>query len=276
MNQKPTARNLGIDPETTLLAMTGGRALNEGDTPPLCSIPGCRKLCVGVEIAERVPTPYIDARPARIAYLSRVCEDCALTIQEHEESQRRAARRAQQQAARAAYWQELWKGREKYHDTELALLPRPKASAAVLAWQPGEKGLLITGVTGAGKTRTVYLLLKRLCMEEGYKPQVWNCIKLRQAIANAARSDDHNERARFIARLMSGKILVLDDLGQMASTPTSEEACLEIIEDATAAGVAIIATTQFSGAKFMEAFKKPETGQAIVRRLEENTETIKF
>lgn len=277
MNLKDTSPSLGNDPEAMLLAATGGTAKFDHEPPPICTVKGCGKECVGVEIAERVPTPYACARPARIAYLSRVCEDCALAIQEYEAQVAEAARTKERRARRAAYWQEIWKGRENYHTTTLEQLPRPEAAKAVLEWRIEDGlGLLITGITGGGKTRTVYLLAKRLCLEEGHKIQFWNCIKLRQAISNAARSDDHNARARFMRQLLSGGVLILDDLGQMASTPSSEEACLEIIEDATAAGVRIIATSQFTGEKFIAAFKKPETGQAIVRRLEETTRPIKF
>jgi IstB-like ATP binding protein len=135
-----------------------------------------------------------------------------------------------------------------------------------LAWQYGSHGLLVAGPTGVGKSRIMWILLRRL-LDSEHRNVVWlNAVRFRSGLQTAAR-DGATEY--FVRRLVRTDVLYWDDLGQTHLTGAASEMLLHVIEQRTASGTPILATTQYSAERMEFQFERPEMGQAIRRRLNE-------
>jgi len=271
-----TSQLCGDEQAPDLLAMLGGTS-----SPRICASPGCDNLTEGVRSG---PSTYIDGPegrqviPAPLVYLSAYCETCVWTIRAEESSKAKHASNSINAKRRGDFWQKIWGGPESlYHSTVFEQLPDRASAEKVGRWKmQNPKGILCHGQTGTGKTRSVYLLLKKLLFEHGIYPEFRKCVQLRHDISKAAMSETPGARDDLIAKLVNARILFLDDLGQMANTPASEEALLQIVEERTQRGRPIIATTQLTGERFAELFKSKERGQAIGRRLTESCYLVPF
>jgi IstB-like ATP binding protein len=135
-----------------------------------------------------------------------------------------------------------------------------------LAWQYGPHGLLVAGSTGVGKSRIMWILLRRL-LDSEHRNVVWlNAVRFRSGLQTAAR-DGATEY--FVRRLVRTDVLYWDDLGQTHLTGAASEMLLHVIEQRTASGAPILATTQYSAESMEFQLERPEMGQAIRRRLNE-------
>lgn len=251
-----------------------------GMAPRKCETPGCECMTTGVEFEPRIPTPYIDAADAVMAYFSRFCETCILTIKTAEEEEAKNKANAAAAGVRLKWWKNIaWGGPEsKYHDTKRDKLPDPEASEKVLRWTLNHpKGLMLLGDTGAGKTRTVYLLLLRILLENGVRPVIKKCAKLRHELARAATSDDKDARAKLMKSMIDAKILFLDDIGQMSASDSLGEALFDVVEERTQLGRPIIATSQIGGSDLTEKLTNDDNqAVALIRRLAESCYKVTF
>jgi DNA replication protein DnaC len=136
----------------------------------------------------------------------------------------------------------------------------------ILGWTYGPQGLMVSGPTGVGKSRVMWLLLRRLLDTERHVGVILNSIRFRTGLQAAAR-DCATER--FVHRLVRAEVLYWDDLGQTHLTGAASEMLLQLLEERTSAGMPILATTQYSGEGIDEQFERKETGQAVRRRLNE-------
>jgi DNA replication protein DnaC len=138
--------------------------------------------------------------------------------------------------------------------------------SSVLIWQYSPKGLVVAGPTGTGKSRAMWMLLRRLLDEEQRSFAWLNAVRFRSGLQAAAR-DGATES--FVQRLAGVQVLYWDDLGQTHLTGAASEMLLHIIEERTAGRLPILATTQYSAEQLELQFERPEMGQAIRRRLNE-------
>ena len=136
----------------------------------------------------------------------------------------------------------------------------------VLAWQYGSRGIVISGPTGVGKSRLMWLLLRRLLDVENRTAVFLNAVRFRTGVQAAGRDGTSEE---FVRRLVRTNVLYWDDLGQMHLTGAASEMLLHLLEERICAGRPILATTQYSGKGMDAQFERPEMGQAIRRRLNE-------
>lgn len=254
------------------------RAFGANYAPRVCATEGCGCLTEGAELTPRVPTPWIHAADAVFAYFSRYCEPCIVAIKQEAKRAEEAKRNKAAQAARLKWWNDIWGGNDsQYHATKLEQLPDIIAAEKALRWTPEHpKGLLLIGDTGAGKTRTVYLLLRRILLETGIKPVIKKCAKLRHELARVAKSDDESARVRYVKELIEAPILFLDDIGQIAHSDSFGEALFDIIEERTQRGLPIIATSQIGGSDYVEKFNDENQGLALSRRLIESCYKVTF
>lgn len=137
---------------------------------------------------------------------------------------------------------------------------------SALAWQYGPRGLLVAGPTGAGKSRAMWMLLRRLLDQEQRSFAWLNAVRFRSGLQAAAR-DGATES--FVQRLAGVQVLYWDDLGQTHLTGAASEMLLHIVEERTTGRRPILATTQYSAEQLEFQFERPEMGQAIRRRLNE-------
>jgi IstB-like ATP binding protein len=136
----------------------------------------------------------------------------------------------------------------------------------ILSWQYGSEGLLVVGPTGVGKSRAMWLLLRRL-LDQERRTVVWlNAVRFRTGLQAAAR-DGATEY--FVRRLLKAHVVYWDDFGQTNLTGAASEMLLHLIEERTTAARPILATTQYSGDRLGAQFERPEMGQAIRRRINE-------
>jgi len=152
----------------------------------------------------------------------------------------------------------------------------PKASAsklaAVLAWQYGERGLLLHGETDQGKSRAAWLLLRRLHFA-GHGIIAFDAVSFSHEVARQFGSERGPDR--WLRSLYSAPVVFLDDLGKCRLTERGEAELFGLIETRTANGKPIIATTNFVGGTLANAMR-PETGIPLARRLREFCECIAF
>lgn len=232
----------------------------------------------GAEIEPRIPTPYLDARDAVMGYFSRYCEPCVIATKEAIEAEEKAKLDRALKASRLKWWENVWGGKDsQYHGTELAKIPDRVAAEKALRWQTSHpKGLILLGDSGAGKTRTVYLLLRRILLEQGIRPMIKKCAKLRHEIAAAAKSDDEKARPALMKAMIDAPLLFLDDLGQMSPTDSLGEALFDVIEERTQLGRHIIATSQIGGDELIAKFRDQKQGEALSRRLMDHCYKVTF
>jgi nucleoside-triphosphatase THEP1 len=136
----------------------------------------------------------------------------------------------------------------------------------VLTWQYGSQGLVISGPTGVGKSRVMWLLLERLLDQEHRSAVLLNAVAFRTRLQLAARDGTTEE---FVRRLMRTDLLYWDDLGQMHLTGAVSEMLLHVVEERSNSEMPILATTQYSGEGIDAQFERKEMGKAIRRRLNE-------
>ena len=151
-------------------------------------------------------------------------------IMEQQEAEERAAQQAQKDAAQQAK-RSSWLADNMppiYHSTQLEhpALYRP-AIDKVLAWVPKDKGLVLMGPTGRGKTRAMWLVVQRLVLERGIYPQVYSAEQLARKLASCMVQSVH-EHSKVFARLANCKLLVIDDIGKESTTERWEADLFEL------------------------------------------------
>jgi DNA replication protein DnaC len=134
--------------------------------------------------------------------------------------------------------------------------------------------MALHGPTGIGKTRMMWLLLKRL----HFAGTQFKAIRSTEFAQNAIQqfSDNPEEKARALSELRSLKtvpVLFIDDLGKERATARLETELYELLEERTSRLLPILFTTQLAGQALASMLSR-ENGEAIVRRLREFCEFI--
>lgn len=157
-----------------------------------------------------------------------------------------------------------------YRDTDVTRLP-PKHFAQVMAWQYGDRGLLLLGATGLTKTRCAYQLLYRLIQED-------RTVRAFDAVSfgsECSRSFADGKGDEWVKGLLTVDVLFLDDLGKERFTDRVESELFGIVERRTARRKPIIVTTNFIG-DVLEEKMSPDRGPALVRRLRQFCDKVNF
>jgi DNA replication protein DnaC len=149
----------------------------------------------------------------------------------------------------------------------------------VRSWQPGRRGLLITGPTGRGKSRSFWSLLHRLMVKEHKDVHVFQAHDFFQQIQlqmNYGRDDS----AAFVKAYSNVPILALDDWGQEVVPFARENHCqgifFQILDRRDGAGLPIIITTNLTANDIAERQGDGNRADPMLRRLVDSCEIIKF
>lgn len=90
------------------------------------------------------------------------------------------------------------------------------------------KGLLMYGATGRGKTHILVATLKE-CLSEGCVAGLWSAIRLISDIQESYGREDVPDRRVILDNLLSHEVVMLDDLGRERNTPDVEGIMYELL-----------------------------------------------
>ena len=196
-----------------------------------------------------------------LAYAVRYCDRCEEYLDRWPDEDPRPERKILR-----------WKMPAAFLETDPTRLHQKQLKEA-LKWAPGKKGLLLAGITRAGKTRTMMELVKR---QLGYGRNVtyWPAVELCKKL-----SDSHTrkgEHAELMHKLKRCRILYIDDLGKEKLTANVEACLFDIIRDRCDWHRPLLITTNFSAMQLAGRFTEPETSIPMVERLQEYCQIVTF
>jgi hypothetical protein len=164
-----------------------------------------------------------------------------------------------------------------YQDTVLDMIPSP-AKQKALAWQWGQKGLMLHGATGSGKTRTAYLILKREHMAGRMIVTMTHTEFSREAVRLAV-ADSPGASARWTKIMARCDILFIDDFGKSrfsdlkGNARHADELMFDILDRRITTKLPTILTTNDVGESLIR--RLPEShAEPLVRRLREFCTTV--
>lgn len=211
-----------------------------------------------------------------------ICVDCS----EAGYKQLQADRERERQIEREASWLAMCPA--TYRQTDLNRI-HPICRQLAQSWTPGYQGrssLLLPGVTGAGKTRASFAILRRF-FEAGksvyavHAGSAWDIGEHVQGLGSAARlihSDDSRiaEAARgCLSYARRCYLLLIDDLGKERTGDRGQvseavgEALFDLIESRLVHGLPTIVTTNLSG-QDLQTRLGPDRGAPLLRRLSDD------
>jgi DNA replication protein DnaC len=149
----------------------------------------------------------------------------------------------------------------------------------VLAHQVGGKGLLLSGRTGRGKTRSMWALMRRLAHDEARDIRYFHAgdwFAQLQGCLNYGRDDARG----WVDAVARRPIVFIDDLGQEAiQTARSEWAMswfMRFLDIRVSERLPLYVTTNLDAQGIAERGASSVRGDPMVRRLIEICEPIKF
>ena len=149
----------------------------------------------------------------------------------------------------------------------------------VLAHQVGAKGLLLSGRTGRGKTRSMWALMRRLAHDEARDIRYFHAsdwFAQLQACLTYGRDDARG----WVDAVARRSVVYIDDLGQEAiQTARSEWAMswfMRFLDIRVSERLPLYVTTNLDAQGIAERGASSVRGDPMVRRLIEICEPIKF
>lgn len=200
------------------------------------------------------------------------CERCAEAIRKADKEREEAEERRQRELS--------WRPPlvpPLYYDTDRTRLPQD-ALEEVERWvytKYAGRGLLCVGPTGKGKTRCCWLLIRRLHIQ-GIK---WMAVTEAEFSGKLERIRAEREGYGWVDRLCATQVLMIDDLGQAATSAKYLEELWRVVEHRCRMMLPIIATTQFSPDELIGKTNVrggDKTMQAIMRRLQDRCDIVEF
>lgn len=142
-------------------------------------------------------------------------------------------------------------------------------SLATCQWLKEHLNVLITGLTGTGKSYIACALGHKACME-GFKVQYYRSPRLFRDLG-VARGD--GRYSRLISAMAKTDLLIIDDWGLAALTDEERRDLLEILEDRHGLRSTVV-TAQLPVKHWHEAIGNPTLADAILDRLVHNSYQI--
>jgi DNA replication protein DnaC len=218
----------------------------------------------GAEVRREIPEDLPDTWQDILRAIPALCDACVQVAEEREREEdrrREAMQRAQRREQRVAE-SGLPEGLRGLVWDALSQDARSHAITAAQAWAAGEqRGLLLTGPVGAGKTRiaatAAWEMLDRRRVLWTSMPQLF-----------ARLGTGYSDRQRGIAvRMMTeSSALVLDDLDKARPTEYGAEQVFAIVDHRVTAAAPLLATTNLQPSQLAARYPEPY-GEAIASRL---------
>ena len=210
---------------------------------------------------ERIVPPELANLP-----MIRLCQECFATnaaARRFETEQRKAE-------LRLIVWLQLCP--PAFQDTTLARLPVQAKTEEVLKWEYQSRGLILVGKTRRGKTRTAWLLLRKL-VAEGRSVRVMDSMS---GIEYAGIFSEGGKMAlEWVRSRNNVAVLFLDDVFKVKLTDSFEAALFAIIDHRMSHKLPIIATVNDTG-KTLATRMTDDRGLALISRLREMCVAIQF
>lgn len=159
-------------------------------------------------------------------------------------------------------------------DTSHPKLGRPFLTAA-MQWTPdGSRGLGFLGKSGSGKTRCLYLALRR-----AFDAGLWceaishNAFSKLVISAFSGEGEERRDAQKGLERLRSVGVLLIDDIGKAPATERADAELEELVEARAAQKRPLLWSANGSGEWLAKRFGA-DRGEPIVRRLAEFSEIV--
>lgn len=149
-----------------------------------------------------------------------------------------------------------------------------------IVWEKKEKGLVLFGQTGGGKTRVAYELLRRMRLLAVVDVRALSATAFAREVRNCGPNGT-NQLNQVVDDLVRPEVLLIDDLHQAKFTARYAECLYDVIEQRTSEDKPIIVTCQLIGKELVAKLchdnpEAEDTAQAIRRRLCDYCDAIDF
>jgi len=155
--------------------------------------------------------------------------------------------------------------------TELAkLLSGCPGAEKALAWRYGQRGLLMGGPTGTGKTRSAWRLLRR-CFDEGRTVKAMTAGEFGRSYADAGGSHTLND---WFSNLATVNVLFIDEIGNAAWTDGAEAVFFDLLEKRGVEGRPMITASNHKSESLASKLRDQTRAAPMIRRLKTYCEFI--
>jgi DNA replication protein DnaC len=159
-----------------------------------------------------------------------------------------------------------------FKSTDFAGLPCQMAAKRVLEWKFGHSGIILHGPTGMGKSRSAWLLLKKLHFE-GKSIVALNSLAALTYASLYSKSTADVER--WVQSLIFCDVLMLDDIFKVKLTDSFESIIFSVIDQRTEGGRPMIVTANDTSETLVNRLTA-DRAEPLLRRLKEFCSPITF
>lgn len=174
---------------------------------------------------------------------------------------------------KVADWLESIPAIMREHD--LSKIPKMVQFQIVRDWQfDDDRGLILYGSTGTGKTRACYALAQRL-VSEGADVRFLRGVTFQNEVVDRTKPGGSGDFTDWFDDLCNVDYVLLDDIDKTRFSPRVESELYNLIDVRTSNELPIVLSANSTGPA-MQRRMSPETGPAICRRIAEFCEPVNF
>lgn len=159
-----------------------------------------------------------------------------------------------------------------------SLVPYAGPIAAVLSYKLSAKGILASGPSGRGKTRSMAALMRRLGQEDGNDVRYWSAVDWFSTLQSCL-DYGRDSAQRWVEATASRHVVLFDDYGQEALSTSRRDWAqawfFHFLDYRVSRQLPLFVTTNLSAREIM-AHSGPARGDPLVRRLLDLCEPIQF
>jgi hypothetical protein len=273
----PAAAGPDPDPDEGAAGFPGDEAPRREAACEECAAPMAQQLFEGLGVWWPKACPECDCRRAEA-----MAREAALALMREREASLRAEI--------PPLYRKLAAGLLAGAAPDSPRFPGHAWAARLATWWPADegsgspraflgRGLVLAGPTGAWKTTMAVSILMRVHRSMGWSVCYLPAPDFGEAAQAKAGGDTAQAKAEgraVLERAKAAGLLLLDDLGKQASTPTVEKELKRLVEWRCSRLRPIIATTQHTAVELESMLGRSDldTGLAIVRRLQDYCEMV--